>query len=1202
MQLNAFYARKLRYWHYFRRSSKIMLVMRLTFYLLTALLLQVHASVFSQTITLSGDQVPMLKVFDAIKKQTGYVVVYKQDLLTIMQPVTLSVKELPLMEFLQVALKDQPVVYEIKHKTIFISRKPSTPLIPLGREKEWLSVKGRVTDSSGHPLTGVIVSVRGRSGTVSSNEDGRFTIQAAPGNVLMLFYLGYATAHYIVPEETNKEIAFVLTPLSAHLNEVQVISDGYRQIEKYQLTGALSSVDKKTYDQRVSVSGDFLESLEGKVPGLVYNSFSKELSIRGVSTFDAVKKPLIVVDGFPTEIDIRTINPIDIISVTVLRDAAAASIYGVRASNGVIVIETRRGKSGKPTFNLSGTTAFQPAPDFSYLKYARADEFLQLQRDRFALANPDESFYLNNNMPKNPADEILFDEKANRITHEEATKRLAALGSYDNLADYKRLFYQNRQVSNVNFDVSGGNDRLTYLIGINYIGEKPIEVRSKSKQLILNIANTYKLSNRFSLDFRGVYTNGENQAGLMQQYDDFFPYEKLVDENGQGLPVALGPNKIGGTPSAANKRLKAAGLYDQSYSPYKELFANTNTLKMSAIRFQGRLTSKITDGLTLELGGVYESQQGLLDSLVTEDAYFLKKMINNKALKNPDTGAPMFTNLPKGNMLSKTQLKTNAYTVRAQLNFNKQYAGRKHDFSGIAGIEQRKTTISTYKTSYFGYDGRTLISKPINMQALTSSAKPAFPDAGKFGNAMYPDDYFGEAYEDRRFISIYAQGTYMFNQKYIATGSFRIDQSNLFGADPKYKYKPLWSAGLSWLLHKESLLQTVSAIDELKLRIATGFNGNIPRSTSGPFLILETRINPMFNTPAIYNAVVSPANSSLRWETTRNFNAGVDYSFFNNKFSGSVDWYIKKSTDVFGQFDSDPTSGFNQYNANTASILNSGLEFLINTSNIKTNRFEWRTQLTASFNKNKVLAVKSAEYTDSWGLVSGAVNREGYPINTLFSYRYGGLSKIGAPLANNLKGEGIILDLYGAKKDVSFDDMVYSGTTTPKYVLGLNNQFSIGSFDVSMLLMYYGGHVVRVEHPDPNNLTSYAPGLLQGAANHWRKPGDEAHTEIPGFTPTNSLDPLFYSNYAGLAYQYASKFVRRADYIRLRDLVITYNAKIPFLQKIGLTRTQLRAQAQNLVRYTFSGNDIDPDAIDPISGIRTLPQQPFYSLSLFTAF
>lgn len=1186
--------------------AKTLLIMKLTSFLLLVMSLHLGARGVSQRVTISGNDLSLEQVFKQIGKQTGYMFLYEKNVLQQSKKVDVDLRNVPLVQALEECFRNQPLEFAIMQNNVLVKVKPEKKI----REEAFLFVPvvtGKVTNEKGEGLAGVAVQIKGTGKGTVTNERGEFVLRNVDNNAILIFSMvGYKKQELNVGGRASLTIQMEVEIADLESVSVSTISTGYKQIPKYQLTGAASVVSAKVYDQRVAVTGNFLESLEGKVPGLVYNSQSGELSIRGVSTFDAVKQPLIVVDGFPTEIDIRTINPIDIVSISVLRDAAAAAIYGVRASNGVIVIETKRGKSGKPVFSLRATTAFEPAPDFGYLKYITAREFVQLQKDEFLIGNPSETIYTLSNYAKNPALAILFDRKANRITQEEADKRLEALASYDNAEEYKRLFYQNRQARNINFDVSGGNERNTYVLGMNYVGETPVNRRSENQRFILNMANTFRFSQRVKFEFRGLYTNSTSKNGNTPAYTDFYPYERLADESGNPLPVALGPNREylrSAVTKQRNDRLIEAGLYDQFYYPYRELYANTNTLKYSNVRFQGRIDAKITNWLNFEIGGAYENQQGVADTLQEEEAFMVRWMLNSKALRDGGTGRPLFVNLPQGDVLKRANLRTEAYTLRAQFNFNHSFRGGLHEVSGIAGIEQRKTINAGYKTTYFGYDGQSLLAKPVNLQVLNTSSRPAFTDVGRIGYNFRSTEYFSESHADRRFMSYYGQGTYVYAQKYIATGSFRIDQSNLFGVDPKYRNKPLWSAGLSWRMNKEDFLRQYSWINEVKLRAATGFNGNVPSSNNGPFLILQSGVNVVFQSAQQFNDVLSPENQSLRWETTRNYNLGIDYSFFNNRFYGSVDWYLKRSEDVFGQFDADPTTGFNQYNANTATISNKGLEFIFGTINVKSHRFEWRTQLTASFNQNKVIKVKATEYETSDRIVTSEINREGYPMGALFSYNYGGLTDLGKPFVYDSKGNRKILDFYGSEViDVSFEDLIYNGTTTPKYVLGLNNNLTLGNFDLSFLFMYYGGHVMRVEQPNPDNLGSYSTPPIQGSTNFWRKPGDEANTIVPGFSPGTTLAPGYFSTYARYGYEYASRFVRKADYIRLRDVILTYNAQMPFLKKIGLSGTQLRLQVQNAFRYTFSGNDIDPDATNRITGVRRLPQQPFYSFSLFTNF
>ena len=1185
-------------------KRKLMMRINLTTFLLISFFLQVGLGATAQKITLSERNISLPHLLEKISLQSGYDFFYTNEMLNEQRTVNVNFKNVELTEVLEHVFKGYNLQYAIKYKTVVIQRRMETLKERLLAEQSRITVRGVITDGTGKAIAGAGITEKGTSNRTSTDANGTFSLPVSENAILVISYVGYATQEIPV-KNNNLVLTITLSESLNKLQEVGVISTGYQKIKKDQLTGAASTMDEKQYQQREAVTGNFLESLEGKIPGLVYNGQTRELAIRGVSTFDAVKQPLIVLDGFPTEIDLRTINPNDIVSISVLRDASAASIYGVRASNGVIIVETRRGKAGKPVFNLKSTYAIQNKPDFSYLKYAPASEFVQLQKEYFGIANP--PFITSSRL--DPVQEILFGRLLTQVsnpllTQAQADAKLQALASYDNLKEYESLFYQTKQTKNVNFDLSGGNEKSTYMLGLNYINSSEVTRRSLSKQLTLNVANTYKLSERFNFDFKGTYTNYADESGNTPPYQDFYPYEHLADENGVALPVAYQPNRTTtrNINPTQNTALMGLGLYDTFYYPYRELTSNTNTLKGSTARFQGRLNAKISNWLSMDLGGNYENQNAILDNLRLENTYSVRNILNASALKDAQTGRAIFKNMPTGDVLSKTGQLTTNYTIRGQLNFNHKFGGEEHDFSGILGVERKKTLSRDFKTAYFGYNGQTLISKPVNMDVLNSLNTPVFRELGQ-GNVFRSTDYFNQTENDRRFMSYYGQGTYIFKRKYVATGSFRVDQSNLFGVDPKYKNKPLWSAGVNWRAGEEDFLKQLGWVEQLQFRAATGFNGNVPTSKGGAFLILGTGLNTLSGMSLPYTNVISPENQSLRWETTKNYNLGLDYSLWKGRISGSVDWYLKKTKDVFGRFDADPTLGFNEYNANTASIQNTGLEFLINSSNVKHGQFEWRTQLTASFNNNKVLAVKATQFSYSNQIASGTQLVKGAPIGALYSYNYGGLNEQGQPFVFDKSGNKKVMAYFGNPLvDVGLDDMVYNGTTTPKYVLGLNNQFSVGAFDLSFLFMYYGGHVMRVEQPNPMHIGMTQNNPLRGSGNYWKKAGDENDTRIPGFVAANSLAAGYYPSSARNAYEYASEFVRKADYIRLRDVVITYNANAQFLEKLGLNRTQLRFQAQNAFRYTFSGNDIDPDAIDRITGRRMLEIQPFYSLTFSTNF
>ena len=338
----------------------------------------------------------------------------------------------------------------------------------------------------------------------------------------------------------------------------------------------------------------------------------------------------------------------------------------------------------------------------------------------------------------------------------------------------------------------------------------------------------------------------------------------------------------------------------------------------------------------------------------------------------------------------------------------------------------------------------------------------------------------------------------------------------------------------------------------------------------------------------------------MRWERSKNLNLGVDFSLFNYKLMGSVDYYRKNSEDLFGIYSSDPTNGFNQYNANTSSILNKGIEVSLSATIVSGEQVSWISQLTAGFNNNKVTKVKVSTNSGTGELLVSALSvQQGYPLNALFAYDYAGLNDLGQPEIYGADGTRVMIESGADGSDLSIDDLKYMGTTIPKYSIGLNNYFSFKQVSLSFLFMYYGGYVTRIEAPDPSLIQSRGR-MLEGAGDYWKAPGDELTTNIPGLPELSS--PGYFDDFARAGYTYASIFVKKADHIRMRDIVLTYTLNPSVLLKYGFSNTQIRAQVQDAFIISLTGLDGDPDAINRRTGVRSFRPQPNYSISISTNF
>ncbi|RAJ81865.1 TonB-linked SusC/RagA family outer membrane protein [Chitinophaga dinghuensis] len=1184
--------------------------------LLTLTLALLFAAVHAQTVTMKVTNTPLEKVFTDVETQTGFNIVANYDIIRSAKPVTASATSMPLEKFLAMVLKEQQLDFFIRSKTITITRKPvSNQKINTTPAAEMAMVSGVVTDSAGRPLPGATVAVQGKGGNVPADADGRFQVKAVTGDQLLISFVGYNPVQLKVADASTL-IYVVLRPAVSQLNEYVVeVNTGYQKLKKTQLTGAFAVLDRKSYLQSVPVTGNIVENMEGRIAGLMLKtnqsnnydpSNTSPFTIRGVSTFQAIKKPLIVLNGYPTEINIDALNPYDIESITVLKDAAAAAIYGVRASNGVIVINTRKGTNSKPQFHLNVAYTYRPKPDFNKLGLAKGKSFVDFEmayaRDYYIASGMDKDYFDMVNGTYTPVFSIADDLYYGRITQAEADKQLQPYIDYDNTADYKRLFMQNQQFRTVDFSMNGGADKSNYFLGVNRVDNMRSSKYSDFGKTTFNYKGAYDFMKIFTLDVQSIYAHMKDESVPVPDYTSFRPYQHFRDASGNALRTYLNPwndayfgfdSQWGTISPERNAANQAMGLYDGYYYPYQEMFESKNTIQSDIFRLQGNVRAKITPALHFELGGVYEKELGTTTNYASENAYQTRLMLNYYADRDPLTDKPIFR-FPQGGVNKTTERQTTTYTARAQLTYNKMF-GDLHDVSLLAGTEVRRLTTNSRLNTTFGYDNNTLSMKPADLSLIGNRMIfPAYADElAQFGS--YLDDYtsfsdfFHESYYDDRFVSWYANGAYTYDNRYSITGSLRIDQSNLFGSDPKFRYTPLWSTGFSWNAQNEAFLRDATWLNELKLRLSAGYNGNIIK-LSGPYTILAPSLNNYIPNATIGYAVSTLSNNQLRWEKTLNYNIGVDMAVLERRVSASIDYYIKRGQDIFSSLQVDPTKGFNNALLNNATIENRGLDIAVNTVNVKSGNFKWQTQITGSFNNSKVLQVAN-QYAGSnnFTRVTYPSNVVGYPISAVLAHNYLGLNEYGQPTVKGDDGKPLVLS-FTPLQDVSFSNLRYMGVNDPRYALGLNNQFTVHDFSLNFLLMYYGGNIARITPP-----SIYSDRPLSGIENYWKQPGDEQHTDIPGFSAPYG-DPGYFTTRTG--YEYAAKFFRKMDFIALRNVTLTWDVNPKLAKKVHLIQPKLILQVQNPYKYVFSGNDVDPETLDYTSGRRGLPVVPSYTVSL----
>lgn len=1167
------------------RVRKFLFLMRLTIFFIMAAILQVSASSYGQQVTLNRKNVAMEEVFKEIMTQTGYNVLWQPDKLKNVKPVSVNFKGLQIEQAFEQLLADQPFTYVIDNRTVVIKLKEPSFLdnaldLIRGYFKS-IDVKGKIADEKGTAMPGVTIKVKGSGRTVITDVNGGFELRGiADDAVLLISYVGYQPLEIKASADLNN-IKMVL--ISNGLEEVMV-STGYQTLPLERSTGSYGIVSERTLTSRLETS--ILDRLEGTVPGLYMQNGA--VTIRGLSTLYGNQQPLYVVDGFPYEGDLGFINPADVVNITVLKDAAAASIYGTRAANGVISITTRMG-AGKLRVNYSSTLFSTPKPDFSYLNLMNSNEMVGLQEELFNMKHPSYNDGIKRSaQPK--AIEALYQFEQGEISKTQLDATLNRLRTLDGPAQVQDQMLQKMFKQQHTFSATGGNDFNQFSTGLYYIGNKGYNKGSRDENVNLNIRDQAKVFKWLSVD-AGITANlGASKSKLVggMDYTYYMPYEILKDENGNTVPWSDGKSRF------EMDRLTGLGLLDETFNPIDQLNKGENSAKNNYIRLQGGFNVKFIEGLNLDVK--YQTERGSFyyKTYQNKDYYRAARMINDATqIQN----GSIIKNVPDGGQLYETRGQSSSYTLRTQLNYDKQF-NSKHHFTALAGAEQRAVATTSTILHRMGYSDNNLIFKPINEQALTNlTGTQSLQSTFRYDYAQY--NQF-RAPEDR-YVSLYANAGHTYDNKYNLTGSIRIDNSNLFGTDPKYRYLPLWSLGGSWRISNENFMKNVSWVDALNLRATYGLSGNVAKNV-GPFLQASASFNSDTGAPA--TQIVSPPNKSLRWEKTAVTNIGLDFGFIKNRISGSIDVYDRKTTDLLGERRTDPTNAYQSALVNYGSLRNRGYELGLNTDNIRTTNFRWQSRFSFSHNDNKMTEISTDNesvytYTDGTGM-----EKVGYPIGSVFNFRYAGLNPTNGTIRLYDKS-GNIVENYNqqtgyveAMTDV--DGLVFSGTMLPTYTIGFTNTFNYKQLSLNVMIIANGGNVMRDAAPKVIQNSNFDRNMDRAVLNFWRKPGDE---NIPGIMPAPDL-----SNSATFYYQSIWMMndlnTLKADYVKVRDISLRYDFASTLLKNAKVSSAKLTLQVQNPFSWFRNSKGLDPEAYYalPTEFYRTLPVTPVYMLGIDVTF
>jgi TonB-linked SusC/RagA family outer membrane protein len=1030
------------------------------------------------------------------------------------------------------------------------------------------ALTGTVVSTDNTPIEGASLFLVKSKLRSTSLAKGNFYFSAVIlPDTLVVSHTGFLVMRFPINAVSAGNMRIVLEPLSSDLGEVTV-STGYQQIPKERATGAFTVINKELVNRKVSTN--ILDRLDGVTSGLLFNrtnSGDEPFSIRGRSTLLGVASatPLIVVDNFPYEGELNNINPNDVESISILKDAAAASIWGARAGNGVIVITTKKSVY-KTKMKIDFSTAFTitDKPDLFYShSFLPTQNFIEVEQYLFSKGFYDASISNTTTRPAlTPVVEILALQRAGKITAADASTQIAARAVNDVRNDYNKYIYQKSALKQYAVNMRGGSDKMTYALSAGYDNNETALVRNGYDRVTLNSFTTImpvkNLEISAGINWVRSVTDNSNQfipggAGVSYYNNNaMYPYAKIADAAGNTLRTTKDFR------TAFVDSMQGIGYQDWSYKMLDELDLADNKTIFTETLLRASARYHFLQDFTAEIQFQHEAQMRNDRNYRTAGTYYARNLINTYSQRNATTGAFVYM-FPQGGVLNLATRALTADNLRTQFHYDHVFKNS-HAVTALLGAEIKQVDAVSNTQNLYGYDDAlgTVVS---NIDYRTTL--PIVPS----GTRVIPAPGGAETGSVNRYISYYANAAYTYNRKYTFSMSGRKDGANLFGVKINDKITPLWSVGFAWDVTKEKFYH-LDWLSNLKLRTSFGYNGNVYNASA----YLTARYSSSSLTGAPYASVSSPPNPDLRWEKVQNINIGIDFATRNGALSGSIDWYRKKGMDLIESAPLAPSTGFLSFNGNAASTLTNGIEMLLN-SRIVNTKLKWDVNILFTKLSDKITTFDTKYAAPA--LVNTYGSLLAVPGNALFgiyAYRWAGLDATnGDPLG--YRGDTKSKD-YTALLNVPIDSLVYKGAARPTIFGSLRNTFSYGRFSLSFNITYKFNYVFRRTSTSINYSDMVGSAFNSDFQFAWKKPGDELSTNVPSAVyPSNTSRNNFYS--------YSESLIEKGDHIRLQDLRLGYTIDQRLWKHAPFTNLQLYMYASNLgILWRANHAGIDPDAND----------------------
>ncbi|MEN5054032.1 SusC/RagA family TonB-linked outer membrane protein [Sphingobacterium kitahiroshimense] len=1064
-------------------------------------------------------------------------------------------------------------------KTVFITLLCSVwVLLCNAQQKDPIWVKGQVhATEERKPLPGVTVKVFPGTDIAATDMNGDFTIKVnSLQDSVQISIVGYTTQTFVA-SHFQKQSKVYLTKKMNYLDEAMV-NTGYQSLQTKDITGAVDVVSNAMLNQQTGLNiVDRLNNITSSVRFDNQPIYSPDLqklnfSVRGLSTINGNLDPLIVLDGFIYEGNIQNIDPNNVESISILKDAAASSIWGARAGNGVILITSKKGsfQAGQRTkISLSNTFITKDKPDLKQLYEIPNKEFIDIEKMLF-----DKGYYFawlnfQPHLAMTPVINLLNNRQKGLVSATDSAKTMNWLLAQDGRQNYMDEFYTTPFSNQLSLNINGGSEFNAYGLGVGYTTDRT-HLDANSKKLNIQLSNSFRPVERLQIDLNVQFTDQKDLSGK-PDYSKFkytgksVPYRAFRDEMGQEVSFDYEFNK----PYLDNKF--PSPYLDWGYYPLSDYKYETTERKLNEWFATTGIRYQIFPFLSANASFQWQRQEADMEHYYAKESYYTRVMINKFSAVDPFSGTIKY-NVPIGAIRMLDKQTANSYTARGQLDFNKVIG--KHRITGIMGAEARQNTVAGFNNSIYGYNKIPLTSVPVDHVTQFLNVAPTFSSGVIPGQS-------GLTKMNNRFVSFYSNWNEIYNDKYGISASFRQDGGNIFGANTNDKWSPLWSVGASWQLDKEEFFK-VQWVDYLKWRTTFGYSGNVDLRKT-PYPVAVSGVDSYTNYPIL--TIQSLNDPSLRWEKVSTLNFGIDFSFFQNRISGTVDHYIKRGKDLYGLANYDYTAWGVEgtITKNVGSMEGKGWDFTINSRNT-TGAVAWNTRLLLGLNKNKTTEYFAAPFSGIASyLGNGNIQQPivGKPLHGLSGYTWMGLNDQGMPqglLNGQVSTDYIAMNQMAIDHPEGNETVSFIGSSKPQVFGNLINSVAYKGFELAANISYKGDYYFN------KPVTDYYLLFFRGDAypdfeNRWRKPGDEAKTNVPVMTYP-------YDDNSNTFYNYAAINVLKADHIRLEYISLAWQKK----WQLGYRSMNVRlfANASNLgILWRANKEHIDPEFAYRLSPVKT---------------